>query len=227
MSALGCSSCDDERQILRALRVLLSDAGFEVATAETAQEALDAVSVRPPDAAILDLILPDGNGVDITRSIREWSEMPIIVLSAVGDESEKVRALEAGADDYVTKPFGPDELIARLRAALRRTGGATAEPVLRADGLDLDQAAHRVTCRRRGGSPHADRVRPASRADAQPRATDDPPDAASGGLGTGLRGRHPGPARSRRQPPPQDRAGAEARHGYIVTDPGVGYRFGA
>ena len=78
------------------------------------------MSVRPPDAAILDLVLPDGDGVDVCRSIREWSEMPILVLSAVGEESEKVRALEAGADDYVTKPFGPDELIARLRAALRR-----------------------------------------------------------------------------------------------------------
>ena len=86
------------------------------------QEALDALAVRPPDAAIIDLILPDGNGVDICRSIREWSEMPVIVLSAVGEEAEKVRALEAGADDYVTKPFGPDELIARLRAALRRAG---------------------------------------------------------------------------------------------------------
>jgi two-component system, OmpR family, KDP operon response regulator KdpE len=145
VSAIRVLVCDDERQILRALRVLLREAGFEVSTAETAQEALDAVSVRPPDAAILDLILPDGNGVDICRSIREWSEMPIIVLSAVGDESEKVRALEAGADDYVTKPFGPDELIARLRAALRRTGAPTAEPVLRADDLELDLAAHRVT----------------------------------------------------------------------------------
>ena len=145
MSAIRVLVCDDERQILRALRVLLREAGFEVSTAETAQEALDAVSVRPPDAAILDLILPDGNGVDICRSIREWSEMPIIVLSAVGDESEKVRALEAGADDYVTKPFGPDELIARLRAALRRTGAPTVEPVLRADDLELDLAAHRVT----------------------------------------------------------------------------------
>ncbi len=145
MSAIRVLVCDDERQILRALRVLLREAGFEVSTAETAQETLDAVSVRPPDAAILDLILPDGNGVDICRSIREWSEMPIIVLSAVGDESEKVRALEAGADDYVTKPFGPDELIARLRAALRRTGAPTVEPVLRADDLELDLAAHRVT----------------------------------------------------------------------------------
>jgi len=136
---------DDERQILRALRVLLGGAGFEVSTAETAQDALDKLTVRPPDAAILDLILPDGNGVEIARSIREWSEMPIIVLSAVGDEAEKVRALEAGADDYVTKPFGPDELIARLRAALRRTSSAPTEPVLRAEGLELDLAGHRVT----------------------------------------------------------------------------------
>ena len=123
--------CDDERQILRALRVLLKEAGFEVATAETAHDALEAVSVRPPDAAILDLILPDGNGVDITRSIREWSEMPIIVLSAVGDESEKVRALEAGADDYVTKPFGPrraDRAPARRPAPDRRRPGRAGAP---------------------------------------------------------------------------------------------------
>ena len=96
----------------------------------TAQEALDAAAVRPPDAAILDLVLPDGDGVEVCRAIREWSEMPIIVLSAVGDEAEKVRALEAGADDYVTKPFGPDELVARLRAALRRAAGRGDEPVL-------------------------------------------------------------------------------------------------
>jgi two-component system KDP operon response regulator KdpE len=137
--------CDDERQILRALRVILRDAGFEVVTAATAQEALDRAAVGPVDAAILDLVLPDGDGVDVCRSIREWSEMPIIVLSALGEEEQKVLALEAGADDYVTKPFGPNELVARLRAALRRAGnGAPDEPVLRADGLELDQAAHRV-----------------------------------------------------------------------------------
>ncbi len=107
---------DDEAQILRALRVILGDAGFEVVPAMTAKEALDAVSVRPPDAAIIDLVLPDGDGIDVCRSIREWSEMPVLVLSAVGEEREKVRALEAGADDYVTKPFAPDELVARLRA---------------------------------------------------------------------------------------------------------------
>jgi two-component system KDP operon response regulator KdpE len=137
--------CDDELQILRALRVILGDAGFEVTTAGTAQDALDRAAVGPVDAAILDLVLPDGNGVDVCRSIREWSEMPILVLSAVGEEEQKVLALEAGADDYVTKPFGPKELVARLRAALRRTSALERdEPILSADGLELDQAAHRV-----------------------------------------------------------------------------------
>jgi two-component system, OmpR family, KDP operon response regulator KdpE len=136
--------CDDETQILRALRVILRDAGFEVTTAQTAQEALDAAALQPLDAAILDLILPDGNGVEVCRSIREWSQMPILVLSAVGEEQEKVRALDAGADDYVTKPFGPGELIARLNAALRRAGRPD-EPVLSVDGLEIDLAGHRVT----------------------------------------------------------------------------------
>jgi two-component system KDP operon response regulator KdpE len=137
--------CDDEVQILRALRIILRDAGFEVITAGTVKEAIDAASLKAPQAAILDLILPDGDGVEICRSIREWSDMPIIVLSAVGEEAQKVRALEAGADDYVTKPFGTGELIARLKAALRRAGGgSTDEPVLKADGLELDQAAHQV-----------------------------------------------------------------------------------
>jgi two-component system KDP operon response regulator KdpE len=135
--------CDDEVQILRALRVILRDAGFEVVTAQTAHEALDAAALRTPDAAILDLILPDGNGIELTRSIREWSQMPILVLSAVGEEGEKIRALDAGADDYVTKPFAPGELIARLNAALRRVGRAE-EPVMSLDGLEIDLAARRV-----------------------------------------------------------------------------------
>ena len=142
---------DDERQILRALRVILSDAGFEVVTAQTAQEALDAAALRAPDAAIVDLILPDGNGIDVCRSIREWSQMPILVLSAVGEETEKIRALDAGADDYVTKPFAPGELIARLNAALRRAGPAE-EPSLSADGLEVDLAGRRV--RRDGEDIH-------------------------------------------------------------------------
>jgi two-component system KDP operon response regulator KdpE len=144
--------CDDEPQILRALRVVLTNAGFEVETAATAEEALDKVAVKPPDAAILDLVLPDGDGVAITEEIRGWSELPILVLSAVGDESEKVRALNAGADDYVTKPFGADELIARLNAALRRAGKDPDEAVIAADGLEIDLAAR--TVRRDGDDIH-------------------------------------------------------------------------
>jgi two-component system KDP operon response regulator KdpE len=137
--------CDDEPQILRALKVILRDAGFEGVGAETAREALDAAAVRPPDAAIVDLVLPDGDGVEVCAQLRSWSEMPILVLSAVGDEAQKVRALEAGADDYVTKPFGPQELVARLRAALRRVPEDAQEPVVELDGLRVDFAAHVVS----------------------------------------------------------------------------------
>jgi two-component system KDP operon response regulator KdpE len=137
--------CDDEPQILRALRVVLRDAGFDVDPATTAAEALDSAALRPPDAAILDLVLPDGDGVDVARELRKWSHMPILVLSAVGDEDQKVRALEAGADDYVTKPFGPRELVARIEAALRRSSvGPSGEPVMSADGLEVDIASHSV-----------------------------------------------------------------------------------
>ena len=136
--------CDDEMQIRRALRVVLKDAGFEVTETANAQEALDAVSVRPPDAAIIDLLLPDGDGIEVCRNIRSWSEMPILVLSAVGEEDQKVRALEAGADDYVTKPFGPRELVARLKAALRRAGDDADEPTVTAGDLRIDLAAHTV-----------------------------------------------------------------------------------
>ncbi len=143
---------DDEPQILRALRVVLRDAGYEVDPADTVAEALDHAALRRPDAAIIDLLLPDGDGVEVCRSLREWSSMPIIVLSAVGDEAEKVRALEAGADDYVTKPFGPKELVARLSAVLRRSTPEPEEPHLEFDGLDVDLAARRV--RRDGEEVH-------------------------------------------------------------------------
>src|SRR5207342_3814661 len=126
--------CDDEPQIVRALRVILRDAGFEAVTAATGEEALDLAAVKPPAAAIVDLMLPDIDGVEVTERLREWSEMPIIVLSAVGEEEAKVRALAAGADDYVTKPFGPPELMARLEAVLRRAKPEAAEPVIAADG---------------------------------------------------------------------------------------------
>jgi two-component system, OmpR family, KDP operon response regulator KdpE len=143
---------DDEPQILRALRVVLRDAGFDVVPAETGTEALDRAAVRPPEAAIVDLMLPDLDGVEVTRRLREWSEMPILVLSAVGEEEQKVRALEAGADDYITKPFGSRELVARLQAALRRGGRSEEEPRIAAGPLEIDLAAR--TVRRGGESVH-------------------------------------------------------------------------
>jgi two-component system, OmpR family, KDP operon response regulator KdpE len=143
---------DDERQILRALKVILRDAGYDVVDATTVEEALDRAAVRPPDAAIIDLVLPDGSGVDLCRRLREWSTMPILVLSAIGEEDAKVEALEAGADDYVTKPFGPRELVARLGAAMRRVGDAPGDPALEVDGLHVDLNARVV--RRDGEDVH-------------------------------------------------------------------------
>jgi two-component system KDP operon response regulator KdpE len=144
--------CDDEPQILRALRIVLRDAGFEVVATETAREALDAAALRPPQAAIIDLVLPDGSGVEVCRDLRTWTDVPIIVLSAVGEEDAKVAALEAGADDYVTKPFGPRELVARLQAAMRRAGQGQHDPTLAVDGLEIDLAAR--TVRRDGEEIH-------------------------------------------------------------------------
>jgi two-component system, OmpR family, KDP operon response regulator KdpE len=128
---------DDEQQILRALRTSLRAAGYEVETAATAEEALAKAAMRPPEAVILDLVLPDGTGTDVARELRSWTSAPVIVLSAVGDEQEKIAALDAGADDYVTKPVGLDELLARLRAVLRRTSPA-GEPVVEVGGLVVD-----------------------------------------------------------------------------------------
>jgi two-component system, OmpR family, KDP operon response regulator KdpE len=140
---------DDEPQILRALQTSLRGAGYEVDAATTGEEALTMAAVRPPDAVILDLVLPDVRGTDVCRELRTWSSVPVIVLSVVGDESEKVAALDAGADDYVTKPFGVGELLARLRAALRRAEPST-EPVLEIGGLRVDLEAREVSV---GGAP--------------------------------------------------------------------------
>lgn len=137
MSAARVLVVDDEQQILRALQTSLRGAGYEVDTADTAEGALAAAAMRPPEAVILDLVLPDGTGTDVVRQLRTWSSAPVIVLSAVGDEHEKVAALDAGADDYVTKPVGIDELVARLRAVMRRAI-PSAEPVLVIGGLEVD-----------------------------------------------------------------------------------------
>jgi two-component system KDP operon response regulator KdpE len=135
---------DDEPQILRALGSTLRAAGYEVETADTAEQALTLAAIRPPEAVILDLMLPDRSGTDVCRELRTWTQVPVLVLSAVGDEREKVAALDAGADDYVTKPFGIDELLARLRAALRRVAPADG-PVIEVGDLRVDLEKRSVT----------------------------------------------------------------------------------
>jgi len=141
MTAQRILVVDDEPQILRALRTNLRGAGYDVVTAETAESALAEAAMRRPDAVILDLLLPDGTGTEVCRELRRWSNVPVVVLSAVGDEKEKVAALDAGADDYVTKPFGIDELLARLRAALRRVEQPS-EPVVEIGDLRIDLERH-------------------------------------------------------------------------------------
>jgi two-component system, OmpR family, KDP operon response regulator KdpE len=222
---------DDEPQIVRALKVVLREAGFQAVPAATASEALDLAAVRPPQAAIVDLVLPDLDGVELTRRLREWSEMPILVLSAVGEEEQKVRALEAGADDYITKPFGARELVARLNAALRRATRGDEEPRIVVDGLEIDLAARVV---RRDGEPvhltpiEFDLLRVLIRNrgrlmthrkllaevwgaeyvdDIQPLRT------------------HIARLRAKIEPDGQDGAGGAGGPRLIVTDPGVGYRF--
>ncbi|HXT90678.1 MAG TPA: response regulator [Trebonia sp.] len=136
---------DDEPQILRALRINLRARHYDVNTAATGTEALNVAAAHPPDLVILDLGLPDMDGVDVIGGLRGWTAVPIIVLSGRADSADKVEALDAGADDYVTKPFGMDELLARMRAAVRRTPGAEVPPQVRLGDLVIDLAAKRVT----------------------------------------------------------------------------------
>jgi two-component system, OmpR family, KDP operon response regulator KdpE len=151
MSGARVLVVDDEAQILRALRTSLQGAGYEVDTAATGEEALSRAAMRPPEGVILDLLLPDRNGIEVCRELRRWTDAPVLVLSAVGAEQEKVAALDAGADDYVTKPFGIDELLARLRAALRRADTPSA-PIVELGDLTVDLERMLVT---RGGEPVA------------------------------------------------------------------------
>jgi two-component system KDP operon response regulator KdpE len=135
---------DDEPQIRRALGVNLRARGYEVDLAETGEEALDLAARHHPDVVVLDLGLPGIGGVEVIQGLRGWSEVPVIVLSVRESESDKVAALDAGADDYVTKPFGMDELLARLRAALRRATPSEEEAVVVTDDFSIDLAAKRV-----------------------------------------------------------------------------------
>jgi two-component system KDP operon response regulator KdpE len=135
---------DDEPQILRALRINLRVRGYEVDTAATGAQALEMASRHPPDLVILDLGLPDLDGVEVIQGLRGWTSAPIIVLSGRADSLDKVEALDAGADDYVTKPFAMEELLARMRATARRAGTPDDEPRIRLGDLVVDLAAKRV-----------------------------------------------------------------------------------
>ena len=135
---------DDEPQIIRALRINLRVREYEVHTASSASEALEQAARHPPDLVILDLGLPDLDGVEVIHGLRGWTDAPIIVLSGRADSINKVEALDAGADDYVTKPFGMDELLARMRAVTRRAATDTVEPRVRLGDLVVDLAAKRV-----------------------------------------------------------------------------------
>jgi two-component system, OmpR family, KDP operon response regulator KdpE len=136
---------DDEPSILRALRINLTARNYEVSTASDGASGLAAVSRERPDVLILDLGLPDMDGTEVIYGVRGWTSTPIIVLSVWDQEQQKVAALDAGADDYVTKPFGMDELLARLRAAVRRSAPAPDEPVVTTPDFTVDLAAKRVT----------------------------------------------------------------------------------
>ncbi len=137
---------DDEPQVLRGLTAALEAAGYDVIGAGTAAGALEAAALRPPDAVVLDLRLPDGSGVEVCRRLREWSQAPVVVVSAVDEEDEKIAALDAGADDYVTKPYAVGELLARVRAALRRAAAPAGEPPTVGFGdVEVDLARREVT----------------------------------------------------------------------------------
>jgi len=136
---------DDEPQILRALRINLRVRDYDVHVAATGAEALEVAGRYPPDLVILDLGLPDLDGVEVIQGLRGWTKAPIIVLSGRADSADKVEALDAGADDYITKPFGVEELLARMRAAVRRTGAAEDLPRIHLGRLVVDLTAKRVT----------------------------------------------------------------------------------
>ncbi len=140
---------DDEPQIRRALRLVLRANGYDVAEVGTGEGALDALVIQPFDLMILDLMLPDVDGVEVCRRLREWSRLPVVVLSAHGEEVVKVRALDEGADDYVTKPFSAPELLARMRSAMRRASvnAAPSEPIVRTGGgeVEIDLVRRQVT----------------------------------------------------------------------------------
>ena len=216
---------DDEPQILRALGINLRARGYDVDLAPDGERALEVAARHHPDVVVLDLGLPGIDGVEVIRGLRGWSQVPIVVLSVRDREADKVAALDAGADDYVTKPFGMDELLARLRAALRRAAPAEEEAVVETPDFTIDLAAKRV--HRDGEEVRLTPDRVARRRGARAQ---------------------PGPARRRRRQLLQEVWGPQyhdetnylrvfmaqvrrklepepSRPRYFITEPGMGYRF--
>jgi two-component system, OmpR family, KDP operon response regulator KdpE len=244
---------DDEPQILRALRINLRVRDYEVHVAATGAEALEVAGRHPPDLVILDLGLPDLDGVEVIQGLRGWTKAPIIVLSGRADSLDKVEALDAGADDYVTKPFGVEELLARMRAAVRRTGIPEDLPRIRLGELVVDLAAKRVVRQ----APVPAGLDPAGEAPAGEARADEAPagEAPAGGIRLTptewhlleVLLRNPGKLLSRNQlltevwgPGYADATGNlrlymaqlrrklepdPARPRWLITEPGMGYRY--
>jgi two-component system, OmpR family, KDP operon response regulator KdpE len=239
---------DDEPQILRALRINLRARQYEVNVAATGTEALEVAAAHPPDLVILDLGLPDIDGLEVIGGLRGWTAVPIIVLSGRADSTDKVEALDAGADDYVTKPFGMDELLARMRAAVRRTPAAEAPPRVRLGDLVVDLAAKRVTRDPSGGgSTRSDEDEAAAAAGGGPQPEGDIRLTPTEWHLLEVLLRNPGKLLSHRQllhevwGPGYDNAGGNlrlymaqlrrklepdpARPRWLITEPGMGYRY--
>ena len=217
---------DDEPQILRALGTNLRARGYDVDLAPTGEAALELAARNHPDVVVLDLGLPGIDGVEVIRGLRGWTQVPIVVLSVREAERDKVAALDAGADDYVTKPFGMDELLARLRAALRRGDARPRRrPSSRPTDFAVDLAAKRVTTRRRRGPADADRVAHRRDARPQPRQARHPAPAPPGGLGAAVRDARPTTSASTWRRSGASSSPTPPGPRYFITEPGMGYRF--
>ena len=177
---------DDEPAIRRFLHVSLTAHGYLVLEAGDGQAAVAAITAQRPDIVVLDLGLPDLDGVEVTRTVREWTQVPVIILSVRGQEEDKIAALDAGADDYLTKPFGMGELLARMRVALRRAGQVGGEPVFHQDESDSGPCAAAGDRLRARGVADAHRVRLAARSGGPRGAGAHPPPPLARGVGPGL-----------------------------------------
>ena len=221
---------DDEPQILRALHINLTARHYDVVTATTGKQALDAASHAHPDLIVLDLGLPDMDGVEVIHALRGWSKVPIVILSGRTQSEMKIRALEAGADDYVTKPFNVDELIARVRAVSRRSSPSDEAPTVRFGDVVVDLEAHRVT--RAGGNgatPEEIRLTPTEWQLLQILVRNPGKLITQRELLRALRGpKYDDAGHLLRQYMAQLRQKLEPnppRPRYLLTDPGMGYRF--